>query len=219
MNINLKDKKIYVFDWDGTIFDSMPTKIKNFGKILSLKSGIANNIAEQHYIKYSGNPRNYIFQKFCEIYGSTISDIQLKEMSDNLTIMNKKYLLECKVFDDAINLISHLIKDKKVCISSSVPQIELEFFFNNKLSFSIRNDIKYILGSSKKFSKGRDHINFLKNKFHCNYNEMIMIGDDLADIQLADKANIDSIYINRSNINVYNLNMVNSLDEVINCLQ
>jgi len=218
MNLNLKDKKIYIFDWDGTIFDSMPTKIKNFGKILSLKLSIANNIAEDHYIKYSGNPRNYIFKKFCNLHGRKISEIELNKMSYDLTTMNKKYLLECKIFDDAINLMRKLIKDKNVCISSSVPQKELDYFFKNKLSLNIRNDIKYILGSGRKFSKGKDHIDFLKSKFHCNYNEMIMIGDDLADIKLAKQANIDSIYINRNNINIDNLNMVKSLDEVINCL-
>ena len=220
MNFNLHDKKVYIFDWDGTIFDSMPTKIKNFGRILNLKFGIANSITEQHYIKYSGNPRIYIFQKFCDLYKIDTSAVELQNISEDLTVMNKKYLLECKIFEDALMLIKHIIKNKNVCISSSVPQQELDYFFNNKLSLSIKNDIKYTLGSGKDFSKGKEHINFLKHKLDCHYDEMVMIGDDLADIKLAGEANIDSIYINRNdNTNTNNINAIKSLNEVINCLQ
>ena len=220
MDFLIRDKSIFIFDWDGTILDSMPIKIKNFGKVFQDKYGINYIEAENHYKKYSGLPRYKIFEELLKIYSIKYNKNDLDSISNNLSKLNKKFLLKAFLFEDSYYLLKHLIKiNKNICISSSVPQLELNYFFRNKLPKNIQKKVKFVLGSNTNFSKGPDHINFLQEKFNYNKKDFVMIGDDEADIKLAKLADIDSIYINRNlEINNVKYNNVSSLCEVIKCL-
>ena len=43
MDLNLKNKEVFIFDWDGTIIDSMDIKIRNFIETLSKLIGFEMN--------------------------------------------------------------------------------------------------------------------------------------------------------------------------------
>ena len=58
----LRYKEVFVFDWDGTILDSMEIKSVNFGQAFSCGKG--QELADQathHYLQLSGYPRKQIF--------------------------------------------------------------------------------------------------------------------------------------------------------------
>ncbi|MEC8100515.1 MAG: HAD hydrolase-like protein [Pseudomonadota bacterium] len=221
MNFSLKNKTIFILDWDGTIFDSMSIKIKNFGKVFKDLYDLNINLSEQHYIKNSGLPRYFIFEKLLKNHNIKFSQESLGFISKKLSTLNKKFLINADVFEDSLALINYLIKtNRKVCISSSLPQEELTFFFKKKLSHDIQKQIRFVLGSTSSFQKGKNHVNFLKNKFLCSKAKFIMIGDDYMDMELAKNAKIDSLYINRNKKNNnLNFNTVSSLREVIKCLR
>ena len=220
MNFSIKNKTIFIFDWDGTIFDSMPIKIKNFGRVFKELYDLNISLSEKHYIKYSGLPRYVIFQKLLKMYKIKFSQESLNLISKNLSDLNKKFLLNACIFEDSIMLINYLIeKNRKVCISSSLPQEELTFFFKKKISYDIQKKIRFVLGSRSNFQKGKNHIDFLKKQFLCSKAKLIMIGDDYMDMELAKNAKVDSLFINRNKKNDNsNFNTVSSFNEVVKCL-
>lgn len=231
-SIDFQKKEVFVFDWDGTIFDSMLIKLENFSHTLAqmvlaemivdrstaLESSIESKI-QAWYRQLSGSPRKEIFKailaKIWVEYHVNPELISYAEFSSQLSVANKKRLIQASLFPDAEVLLAHLIKQaKKLCISSSTPQAELDFLVNQRLSSFYLSSMSDVLGSSDGFAKGIEHLSFIAKRFGCSSDSILVIGDDLADRDLSSQAKIDCILVDRENRFIHNSDVcrVNSLD-------
>jgi phosphoglycolate phosphatase-like HAD superfamily hydrolase len=199
----IAQKKVFVFDWDGTLFDSMAAKTVSFAAVVSewlTRNGAALAAPEvaRLYRLYSGEPRHAIFRKIARDAGTLASDEDCETMSQTLFARNCTALENATLFDDVLPCLEGLLKrNRSLCVSSSVPQAELSHFVEHKLPAPLRSRLTAILGSQPKLSKGPGHLGAIAVTTGAAAQEMIMIGDDLADRDLSVEAGIDSVLVDR----------------------
>jgi len=228
MNLNLKNKEIFIFDWDGTIFDSMDIKVENFVETLTklIGSGVNDRMFRSRirflYEKYSGLPRKTLFENILREVDFNKNIIKYSNFNKNFSQLNKTNLLKAEVFKDASSFLNLLIKNKKnIFISSSMPQEELIFFTSKKLDKDLRKNIKGIFGTENNFTKGKSHFKSIENDTGYKSEKFLFIGDDLYDYKLSRDAEVDFILINRtlkkcSIFNIFEINTFNELEGLIN---
>jgi phosphoglycolate phosphatase-like HAD superfamily hydrolase len=206
-NLSLKNKKIFVFDWDGTLFDSMSMKINNFAealvKITNIGSKNPDDLSDRVkilYKEFSGLPRKKVCENVIEKLGSKANSFDYNGFNEEFTRLNKLNLVHANIFNDSYDLLNYLVlKNKILFISSSVPQEELDYFTGKILENCLKGKISGILGSEPDFSKGTDHIKFILRKTGYPISEIVFIGDDIFDYDLSRQAGVDFILINRKN--------------------
>lgn len=226
MQIDLPAKSVFVFDWDGTLFDSMAAKTVTFGQVLSahpalIAKGLASSSAEAIYRKYSGKPRREIFITAATEYGVALTDIDVEAMSRDLTELNRKALVHSTLFPDAIRLLDFLVGlGRNLYISSSVPRPELAYFVSQTMPIRVLEKLNGVFGSSPGFSKGPEHLAHIVSDLRCSASECVVFGDDMADLELSQAAGVDCLLVDRAAKSFDNhSHAVSSLDEVRRCLK
>lgn len=200
--INYKNKKIYVFDWDGTIFNSMDLKRINFKeaflKIFPKDLALKDHLINQLYENLSGYPRKKIFDEISNELSLHASPWDFELFNQSFGVLNKLTLPNARIYDDALLLLEYLGKSGHLLvISSSVPQQELVEIVDKILPPDLRARISEVLGSGEGFAKGPEHVNWVKDRYGVKLDEIIMIGDDVADYNLANLAKVDALIISR----------------------
>ena len=76
----LKGKRILIFDWDGTLFDSMPIKRRTFSEVVAQYlqpqcASITVATVCSLYVDHGGKPRREIFQEVARHYGVSLSAV------------------------------------------------------------------------------------------------------------------------------------------------
>jgi len=200
-------KSVYVFDWDGTILESMQIKFYNFSTVLyELHKDSTDNIDYtvgnilHLYQKFSGIPRIEIYKKILDIYSIEYKKKEYDSFSRELSLNNKEALLKANVYEDAVLFLQKVLdKNKTIYISSSVPQEELSFLVKNRLSKILQENISGVFGSRDGFSKGKEHFDEIINIENVAKEEIMFFGDDLMDFNLAQEAGVDFLLVNRDN--------------------
>jgi phosphoglycolate phosphatase-like HAD superfamily hydrolase len=223
-SISLEQKKVFVFDWDGTILDSMDTKLENFSNVFSKMVGQGKNTMIKDrirslYLKLSGRPRKEIFELILERLEMEKGLVDYAEFDSRFMKENKKNLRSAPVFRDAEILLKVLIEDRKaVYISSSMPQAELDYMVSCRLDGSLADGISGILGSSEGFAKGPEHIAFIVKETGCKKEHVLVLGDDMEDYNLCAEAGVDCVLVDRNGrfadadvFEVQNLNILRGL--------
>jgi phosphoglycolate phosphatase-like HAD superfamily hydrolase len=199
----LAKKHVFVFDWDGTLFDSMTAKTLSFAAVmhdwLAAKGALLpEDEVSRRYRLYSGEPRRMIFQKIARDAGAQASDADCEMMSIALFARNRTALEGATLFEDALPCLDALLGgDKTVCLSSSVPQAELSHFVERKLPDQIRARLVAVLGSYPNLAKGPGHLSAIRATTGAAAAEVLVIGDDVADRELSRAAGIESILVDR----------------------
>lgn len=205
--------KAVVFDWDGTLFNSMEYKRGNFVELFGNYSIPKDSLIEFHKT-YSGIPRKDLFNKCLELFTKkTFSDSEYEIVSAKYTQMNLDSSIVVKPFDDVLSGLQSLKqKELKLFVSSSSAHDELTEVSQNS---GLRNLFEEVLGSRPNLNKGPEHINYLCHKFSLNKNEILFVGDDKQDLVLGEKAGVKTIRIHREMIRE---NEINSISEVLQFL-
>ncbi len=201
----IKGKQVFVFDWDGTLFDSMPTKEANFGEAFLVALNpiegqpVSPEVVSGLYRKLSGLSREEIFHSILETLDINPDSGSYSRFDKEFTRLNRSRLAEALLFPDGIEIIESLKKQKKtVYISSSVPQNELDELVTTTLPEELKLVFSGVLGSSPGFHKGPEHIEFILKKEHCQREKILFIGNDLMDYKLSVKASVHCILVNRN---------------------
>ena len=218
----LRGKSVVVFDWDGTLFDSMGAKAESFSEVVSVYlSSLGAEILPEKvgdlYRKYSGNPRREILAHCAESVGLDLSGQDMDAISGILFESNKKLLAREGLFPDAERTLIWLITHGfRIAISSSVPQAELEYFTGKLLPYSIRAELALVLGSQGSLRKGPEHIDVIALTLDSVKEEIVVVGDDEADFLLSQSAGVSCLLVDRSKNtkSVTGLTKIKSLDEI-----
>lgn len=218
-------KSVFVFDWDGTLFDSMAAKVGTFGRVVAAalsRHGRAVPVAdvEALYVRHSGLPRAEIFAIAATDAGIAFSDTTIQAMSEDLYALNHDVLARAPLFDDGVRLLDAVLaRGLSAFISSSVPQAELDHFVGLKLPPAIRRRLGGVFGSRSGFGKGPGHLSAVLKACACKPEDILVIGDDTADDRLSAAAGIDCIVIDRDRHSADKVrSAVYSLDTIEKCL-
>ncbi len=191
-------KQVFVFDWDGTLFDSMAIKAEVFSRTLASTLSRPQEEIKRLYLEFSGRPRKEIVKKIFETFKMDFASFEYEAFNATLTEQLKIHLSQANLFNEATMILEELLgKQKQVFISSSVPQKELEHFVSKKISEPLLSRFSGVLGSSDNFGKGPDHIKFIENKTSLSKDKFIFIGDDLADYELSRAAGVEFVMVDR----------------------
>lgn len=200
----LHEKKVFVFDWDGTILDSMSMKSRNFEQAfrsvitVGSKSKLIDDVAG-HYLRLSGRPRKYIFVQILNLLNLDEEQASFERFNLEFEALNKRDLIHAEVFEDAFELLKELAgHNRKIFISSSVPQRELVDLVDAILPDYIRHGISSVLGSEDGFAKGIGHLQWIMKETGASCDQLLVIGDDIADHELSLEAGVDCILVDRT---------------------
>lgn len=171
--IQKKDKnaQAVIFDFDGTIVDSMNAFANIASKVMPRHYAIDTETAKQRYLETSGLP---FFQQLEAIFPGNPANAKAAEEYENLKLRN--YFDE-PLFEDAVETISNLrSRGIKVIVSSNNFQHLVDKFVG-------RTGIEFdmVLGFKPGFAKGRDHFKHIEEKTGVARNAMTFIGDSIKD--------------------------------------
>jgi phosphoglycolate phosphatase-like HAD superfamily hydrolase len=200
----LGNKQVFIFDWDGTILDSMKIKSGNFGSAFcsTFFRGCEKEYADivsGYYLQLSGYPRKFIFVQIMAMMGIKEELESFRHFNDTFEMLNKASLAHADLFPDAVALLDELIgRGCLIFISSSVPPRELADLVTATLPAPAREGIAAVLGSSEGHTKGKQHLNTIMQQTGLPQFRLLVLGDDYADHELSAEAGTECIIVDRS---------------------
>lgn len=189
-------KQVFLFDWDGTVIDSLEVKIANAEELFNEELGIERSKVGDSYRSHSGIPRQQLFDAICMDNGLDLLSPDLyQSLSRRFSELNLISLTTLPVAglvtrDTRATLDKLQNKGYPLYISSSATTEEIQAIAT---ALNLSPYFKEILGSSGGFGKGLGHINYIKNKEGVERSQMIFIGDDIQDIRLGKEAGVYTI--------------------------
>lgn len=174
------NKPLIVFDFDGTLVNSMG----NFGEIaaslLSEHFNCSLEWARQRYKETSGQPFDL---QIDEIFPPSTKNDEVKLLFKEA---KRKIYKDCSFYPDTLGTLQWLQKNNfTIAISSNNEQDILD----TKIA-EHRHFFTYILGYRNNFYKGEDHFNFIRQTWT---GDILFIGDSLHDGLICKSNNIKFI--------------------------
>ena len=185
----MNSKWVIVFDWDGTLIDSLPYKIQNASLLFAQRFGVEEERVRNAYRLHSGIPRRQLFDAICaDLSLPPLTDDTFSQLSKKFSDVNRQVISKLKVPDDTINTLTAL-KEKQysLFISTAAAQEEVSYLAR-KLGVSFY--FTEVLGSKDGFTKGPVHIAYLREKYGYPDEKFIFVGDEPNDVLLGKQAGI-----------------------------
>lgn len=176
-----------LFDWDGTLVDSIEMKIRNAGIVFSDLFGWNIESVKGAYRYFSGIPRRDLFTAIAKkVGGSVVDDGQYQQLSNAFTSLNCAELNSSLVYPEVVATIKELrLRGLKLVISSSTPNEELQLAVKMVGLYDLFDNV---WGSDAAFSKGPGHVQHFCIHYSMLRNSVCMIGDEESDFRLAREA-------------------------------
>ncbi len=167
--------KAVIFDFDGTLADSMPF-LEQIGVEMMMKYfGVAKKDATHRYRSTTGLP--YEQQVKMNFPDHRDSETAIEEF-EKLKIDR---IFDQQLFDnteDTVRKLNEMGID--VFVSSSTFQTTIEEYFRR---LGILDFFRGILGYRPGFEKGADHFNHINTEYKVQFDDMLFVGDSLKDFE------------------------------------
>lgn len=176
-------KKVVVFDFDGTIVDSMESFADIAAEVMPKYLPIDWVTARRRYLETSGLP---FFQQLEVIFPKNPAN---KKVADEFEKKKLENYFEKPLYGDAADTLEHLRqKGIKIAVSSNNFQELVDRFVGQTgIAFDM------VLGFRPDFAKGKDHFDHIIRETGCKAEEVAFVGDSLKDGERAAGSGIDFI--------------------------
>jgi phosphoglycolate phosphatase len=185
-------KWIIVFDWDGTLIESLPLKIKNAGQLFAETFEVAAADVEAAYRVHSGIPRRQLFDAICVDNGlPALTAVQYEPLSAAFTARNQESVSRVQVEPVVAQTLGTLSEmGLPLFISTSAAPDEVRSVAN---SLKLAHFFYEILGSLGNFTKGPVHIEHILKKYPLNKQDIWFVGDEPSDVRLGKAAGVRTV--------------------------
>jgi len=164
-----------VFDFDGTLADSMPF-LESIGVEMMMKYiGISEEEATSRYRSTTGLPYEQ------QVKMSFPDDSRNQAAIEEFEHLKIERIFEQELFPDSVATVERVrTKGIDVFVSSSTFQPTIEEYFRRR---GILHLFKAILGYRPGFEKGADHFNHIHKTYDIPYDKIVFVGDSLKDFE------------------------------------
>jgi len=192
----LTSTQIVLFDWDGTLIDSLEIKIRNAARLFEQELSAQPAQVESAYRRFSGIPRRQLFDAILtECRLPALDEQRYNQLSRRFSEMNLITLSDPRnpklVPTDTRDALEILLSlDYPMYVSSSADTQEI-----NAIARAMRLDkfFRAILGSVSEFTKGKPHIQYVLRQEKAGLDRIVFVGDEPADIALGHEAGVITI--------------------------
>ena len=195
-----KKIRAVLFDWDGTLVNSLDVKIRNAGKLFQQVFDLSTEKVEKAYRLHSGIPRRQLFNAILADLGRpALEEEEFNNLSSNFSKLNTIALSDPtlpELIPPATPLILNSLQERGclLFISSSAATEELQQIAASLgLAQYFSASGGEIMGSRPGFNKGVDHVSHICEKYALTSDELLFVGDDLSDIRLGHEAGVMTI--------------------------
>ncbi len=173
-----------VFDWDGTLVDTLPLKIGHAGLLFQERFGLPRAGVEAAYRTHSGIPRRALFDRIvADVQGPTLSDAQYAEISAAFTQLNRQTLDPRHLFSDVPPAFDALRRrGYRLAISSAAAPDEVR---GGADRLGLTPSLDAVLGSDGAFAKGAAHLGHISEMLGVSTDALCVVGDERADMRLS----------------------------------
>jgi phosphoglycolate phosphatase len=189
-------KWIVLFDWDGTLIDSLPTKVRNAGKLFEQEFGLSPEDVALAYRRVSGIPRKQLFASICADNGlPPLDDEAYQQLSQRFTEMNLASLTDPVakniVAPETFETLSALkAAGYPLYVSSSADPHEIR---QGASALGLNGFFTEIMGSVPGFGKGKQHVAHVLQSQAARASQLVFVGDEPADITLGRLAGVRTV--------------------------
>lgn len=179
----IANKNIIIFDFDGTLVDTMNIFADVASRLILENYGIEREAARGLYLKTSGLP-------FCQQIEIMFPGHDLNAKVASAYEMEKIEAAADIVMERETKEALKILKNQgyELAVSSNNFQRNIsQFVENNRLG----GLFKLTLGFRDGFGKGKEHFDFIKNELGRDSKEMIFIGDSINDARMSKENDID----------------------------
>lgn len=170
-----KDKSVIIFDFDGTLVNSMSDFADIAANVMQRNYGCAKEWARLQYRLTSGIPFSFQLE---EIYPGDCRNPLVSREFETLKAQN---YLNSPFYDD---MEPTLLSLKKRGYFLSISSNNHHSLVYKRLGDKAKN-FDCIVGFEPQFMKGKDHFDFICRKRGVSFKEMVFVGDSLKDGHLA----------------------------------
>ncbi len=164
-----------IFDFDGTLADSMPF-LESIGVEMMMKYfGVSKEDATTRYRSTTGLP----YEQQVKMNFPDHSNIE--KAIEEFEKLKIDTIFEQQLFEDTEDTVRELKQmGIDVFVSSSTFQTTIEEYFRRLGTLSL---FKGILGYRPGFEKGADHFDHIHSKYNIQFDNMLFVGDSLKDYE------------------------------------
>ena len=175
--------KCLIFNFDGTIIDTMFDYAKELADLISKSTDLSYDYVYERYLKTSGIPSSYqIREILCGYPDSIISRINQEFLQ-----IKRRILMSKDVYPEFRHVVNVVRRGGiMVFISSNLEQDLLDEFVATK-GINVDEALGF---RGESFMKGKPHIEYIINKYDLSTNNIIFIADSLKDIEYAKQCNV-----------------------------
>lgn len=202
MKIDLRKYKIFFFDFDGVIADSLDIKTEAFGELFSKYGKCVSRKVMDYHRNNGGISRYDKFRYFYKtILRKDIDSALINKLDKDYSKLVVEKVIAASYIPGALNFIKMLNKHKMGCfIISGTPQKEIRYILKRK---RIAQLFKKIVGSP---AKKEDNLKNLISEYVINPKEAVFFGDAKSDYKAARKNKVSFVRIVRGKKSeLYNL--------------
>lgn len=186
------EKKLLIFDVDGTVWDSEKDVFLSFNHTLKTLAGF--EISKEEFQKLAGMHLGAMFEK--------VLPEDKKSLAGEYEKAYKKYYIDEEHYADATELFPNVKKmiDKfksegyYMAVASSKPKRILDKMMSK---FDL-NGFDYVLGTEESNFKHKpdpEIVNYIMDNLHVTKDDSVIIGDSKSDILTGKNAGIDTIAV------------------------
>ncbi len=164
-----------IFDFDGTLADSMPF-LESIGvEMMMAYFGVSKEDATTRYRSTTGLPYEQ------QVKMNFPDHPKNEDAIGTFEKLKIERIFEQQLFEDTEDSVGKLNQmGIDVFVSSSTFQTTIEEYFRR---LGILSLFKGILGYRPGFEKGADHFNHIHSEYNIQFDEMLFVGDSLKDYE------------------------------------
>jgi phosphoglycolate phosphatase-like HAD superfamily hydrolase len=175
--------RLAVFDWDGTLVDTMNLKPRTAAGLFAERFGVDEDDAYREYRRFSGLGRRELFDSIAgSVVGRGLSDEEFLWLSSNYSRRNVENVNAGHLFEGVAELLRDMsAAGVHLAVSSGAVQAEMDVI---PRKVGLMPPLEFALGSERGFTKGPPHVRFLCERLSIEPRHVVCVGDDVEDTRL-----------------------------------